>query len=360
MNKPRIVNIPFKINADAVSEIDTVSLQKSLQCLVSLFKEDYERLFPVQIKSTNDALKLIHTANALEKLKTKEGFEKHISEYKNNVESTYFVSVLADYLDRKTSNIALEPDIEGHAKAPDIKSVLDNSVFYIECKNPKKDILKGLKEEQTPMFNALFQVVHENSCNLTITYKEPLSDDDLAGLNVFLKKRLKDVTGEGTILLTDEIEVSVTNVGNRNNDIGDQYLQFIVENRYSERNLICLFTRTGTSVAFVKNGISVIDNIESQLKKCKNKVPGSFPLVLAIQSEYLVGHSHSNMKKISNLFKPNKFTSINGILLVNWSYDIECIIKHEFIYINNPYAKNPIVDFERLFRQESNGVVYAK
>jgi hypothetical protein len=360
MNKPRIVNVPFEINADAVKEIDIASLQKSIQYLVSLFKEDYERLFKVQINSTNEALKLMHTANALEKLETAEGFDKHINEYKNDVESTYFVSVLADYLDRKASYIGLEPDIEGHSKAPDIRIMFDKTAFYIECKNPKKDILKGLKEEQATMFNALFQVAYENSCNLTIAYKEPLSDDELAELNDFLKKRLKHVTGEGTILLTDDIEVSVTNFGNRNDDIGEQYFQFIVENRYSERNLICLFTRNGTPIAFVKNSISVIDNIESQLKKCKNKVPDSSPLVLAIQSEYLIGHSHKNMKMISNLFKPNKFTSINGILLTNWSYGIKNIINHEFIYINNPYAKNPIIDFERLFRKESDGVVYEK
>lgn len=356
----RIVNIPFKINEDVVREINVSSLQKSLQYLVSLFKEDYEGIFPVRIGSTNEALKLIHTANSLERLKKKEGFDKHISEYKNDIESTYFVSVLAEYLDSKTSSIALEPSIEGHAKAPDIRTILDKTVIYIECKNPKKDILKGLKEEQAPMFDALFQVVHENSCNLTITYKEPLSGNDLSKLIDFLKKRLTEVTGEGSILLTDDIEVSVTNVGNRNDDIGEHYFQTIVENRHSERNLICFFTRNGTPIAFVKNGISVIDNIESQLKKCKKKVPDSCPLILAIQSEYLVGHSHNNMKKISTLFKPDKFTSINGILLVNWSYDIEGMAKHEFYYINNPYAKNPIVDFERLFRECGNGVAYAK
>lgn len=227
MDKPRIVNVPFKINADVAKEIDIALLEKSLRYLVTLFKDNYEKLFLVQIDSTNGALKLIHIASSLEKLESKEGFDRHINEYKNDVESTYFVTVLADYLDNKTANIVLEPDIDGHSKAPDIKSMLDKAPFYIECKNPKKDILKGLKEEQIPMFNALYQVAHDNYCNLTIEYNKPLSADDLAELNKLLTKRLKSVTGEGTILLTEDIEVSVTNVGRRNKDIGEQYFQLI-------------------------------------------------------------------------------------------------------------------------------------
>lgn len=252
MNTPRIVNVPLEINAEVVKDINISLLQTSLQYLVALFKDDYEKLFPVQINSTNEALRVIHTASSLEKLESKGGFDRHINEYKNDVESTYFVTVLAEYLDNKTPDIVLEPDIKDHAKAPDIKSIFDETPFYIECKNPKKDILKGLKEEQAPMFNALYQVAHDNLCDLTIAYNKPLSADDLEELNELLTKRLKHVTGEGTILLTEDIEVSVTNVGRRNEDVGEQYFQFIVENRYSERNLICFFTKKGTPIAFVK------------------------------------------------------------------------------------------------------------
>ena len=360
MNHNNVINVPLKIQSDVLNDFDLKFLKERLQYLVALFKQDYSRIFPLSVSSHSEAFQLIHTSLSLEKLKERKGFNKHIVEYRNDRDSAYFVTVLADYLDNHSMVLELEPSFDGHLKFPDIKIEFDGKPISIECKNPKKDILTGLEEEQLPMFEALYNVVKDHLCNLTVSYETPLAKDKLKEINKILYKKLKTVTGEGTVWSSDEVEISVTNVGKSSKDIGNQYLQFVVENRYSERNLICLFSRNGIPISFVKKGISVIDNIRSQLKKCSKKVPENQPLVLAIQSEYLTGHINLNNNLISKLFQPNRFTSVNGILLLNWVYSFENMIEHQFVYINNPYAKNPVTDFERLFRKENNTVLYAK
>ena len=86
------------------------------------------------------------------------------------------------------------------------------------------------------------------------------------------------------------------------------------------------------------------------MKRSRKKVPGNTPLIVAIQSDYMTGHIRENMNKISQLFQPRKYTTFNGILLMNWSYNFRDLISFQFNYVNNPYAKNPLKDIERLFR----------
>ncbi len=358
MSDQKLLKVSTEINPQLATLIDIDYLRARIQFLVGLFALEYENLFPLKIDDELTLLPLIHTSSALEKLSSGKGFNEHVREYKNDFESTYFVTVLADFLSSQTQDLELEPTIDGHSKCPDIKIEFDGKPLFIECKNPKKSILEGLREEQLPMYEAFYHILESYKCNLTIEYESPIVGDELTDLCTYIKSKLQSVTGEGTILSSDGLEVSVTAVGQTNLDIGDKYIQFMVENRYSERNLHCLFSRNGKPIAFVKSSISVIDNVLAQLKKCSNKVPKDKPLVLAIQSEYLTGHVRKNMSLIAQLFQPKKFTSVNGILLVNWSYSIENLIEPEFVYINNPYARNSINDFERLFRMKDGNILY--
>lgn len=359
MEDKKLIELPIKINAEILSDLDVPQLRSSLQNLATLFKMDYQKYFPLNVSNISEALHLIHAGMSLNKLSVVTGFDKHIKEYVNDKDSTYFVTVVADYLYELTEELELEPSFDKHPKCPDIKIIFDSKPLYIECKNPKKDIVSGLSSEQKPMYDLLRHVIKAFPCNLSISYENPLSTDELTDLVVILTEKLKWVTGEGTIYNRDGVEVSVTNLGSLSSNVGEKDFAFILENRYSERNLINIITRDGIAISFIKKGVSVQKNIEKQMKNCSKKVPNSENIVLAIQSEYLTGHTHDNIRKISQLFQPNKFTSISGILLSNWNYDIGCIIKHEFVYINNPFARNSVKDFERLFRPDNCSTSYS-
>ncbi|MGL6403668.1 hypothetical protein ACSZM0_15295 [Aeromonas hydrophila] len=353
MEDKKLIELPITINEEILNYLDIQQLRTSIKSLATLFKMDYQNHFPLNISTIAEALHLIHAGTSLNKLNIVAGFDKHIKEYTNDKDSTYFVTVMADYLYSLTEELELEPSFDKHPKCPDIKIIFDSKPLYIECKNPKKDIVSGLSFEQKPMYDRLSHIIKAFPCNLSITYENPLSTDELTDLAVILAERLESATGEGTIYNRDGIEVGVTNLGGLSSNVGEMDFALILENKYSERNLINIITKNGIAMSFIKKGVSVRKNIERQMKNCSKKVPYSESIVLAIQSEYLTGHIRDNIKMISQLFQPNKFTSISGVLLSNWNYDIDCIIKHNFIYINNPFARNSIKDFDRLFRPDN-------
>lgn len=360
MNSQDKGKLSLRIEDSILNELDSSKLEVALQALAEVFKKDYEKYFSVDISSVNEALYLTHLGLAMSRIGFVDGFEKHIKEYRNDVNSTHFVTVLADYLLPLTDSLELEPSFDLHPKCPDIKIQFNGRPLYIECKNPKKNILDDLKEEQQYMYKALSDVVLKHPCNLTVTYDERISEKELTKLVAILKERLESVSGEGNIYDNSGVQVAVTSVGKLGADIGEESFSFILEDRHSERNLINIISINGVAISFVKRSISVLDNITSQFKKCTNKVPKTESLILAIQSEYLTGHPRENSRIISGLFQPKKFTSINGVLLSSWDYSAENEIENSFIYINNPYARNPVSDFERLFRKDAETTLYAK
>lgn len=350
MNQEKQVNVPFQIKEDLIHYIPPSEVRKRIQYLVNLFKDKYEKLFPTKISDETTLLFLMHLSYSLENLSQCAGFDRHLVEFNNDVESTYFVTVIANYLLSMSQDVEIEPKVEGMSKQADIRIDLDGIDFYIECKNPKKDVLTALRVEQEPMYEVLKDRISK-PCDVFIAYNEPLSGEQLEQIGSFLESRLPKVTGEGTIFNRDSIEISVTNIRDSIEDIGEVQTLFILENRYAERHPIHLINRNGIAIGFTKKNLSVIDSVEQQLKKSRRKVPNAAPLIVAVQSEYITGSISSSLREISSLFQPAKYTSFNGVLLANWRYNFQSLIDMDFHYVNNPYSKNPVLDIERLFRK---------
>lgn len=79
--------------------------------------------------------------SALELLKNCDGFHKHVAEYKNDPESAFFVTVIADVLVGHGLKVKLEPDVPLQNKKPDIYAFQspDGLGVFFECKRPKED-----------------------------------------------------------------------------------------------------------------------------------------------------------------------------------------------------------------------------
>jgi hypothetical protein len=351
MTKEVSVNVPIQIKSELLQLIPQDLIHTRIQYLINLFKEKYEKLFETQIADQATLLFLLHLSFSLENLKDCSGFEDHLNEFTNDVDSTYFVTTLANYLQTRGYPVELEPQAGGISKRADIRIRIDGVPLYLECKNPRRKILSSLRSEQEPMYNLLKAKINR-PCDVFITYEHPLSQQQLEELGLFLESRLPMVTSEGTICDRDAIKIDVTNLRESFQDIGDVLLQMILENYpAAERNPVTIINRNGIAIGFVKTGVSVLDNLERQIKASLRKAPSDAALVVAVQSEYLTGSLDKNIRQISRLFHPKKFTSINGILLANWSYNFHSLIDFNFQYINNPYSVNPIQDIHRLFRR---------
>lgn len=354
MEEQRRVDVPLKVTPELLKAVPEHLIRERIQYLVALFKQEYEKLFPTDIDEIQ-FLRLAHLSYSLESLQKCAGFDLHISEFKNDVDSTRFVTTLPSYLRNRTQCLELEPKNPLNGKRADIKVLLEaGAELFVECKHPTKEIHSQLRTEQEPMYEVLKSHI-SRPCDVSVIYEESLKGSDLARLGQFIEERLPQVSGEGTILNHEGVKVDITNIRESFEDIGDIQLQMILNDYHAnERNPINIINRNGVAISFIKRGISVLDNVEQQLKASRNKAPQETPMILAIRSDYLTGPLDENINGISAMFQPNKYTSFNGILLMRWSYNFQDLIEHEFQYINNPYARNPVTDLSGLFRHDSS------
>ena len=344
------INIQF--NQDLYQVLRKDFIIQQFDFLTKTFQEDYSRHFPTTIIYEGQLLYLIHLSKALQNLKECKGFDEHIREYKNDVESTYFVTLLADYLKSKNIELILEPELKGLEKKADILISINNQRVLIECKNPKKDVLSLVTEEHEQMYSILSQYI-SRPCDVSISYETSFTDERLHALGNFLKTKLLDVTGEGIILNTAEVKVEVTNVRDEFQNIEDVKLCRLWENYHSnELNPGTIINRNGIGLFFVKRGVSFESNIKNQFSRAKRKGPIDLPFVLAIHAENISGSLERNIEFISSQFNPNKYRSFSGVLLVRYSYNIKTLIEISFKYVNNPYSRNPIPRFSNVFITE--------
>jgi hypothetical protein len=347
----RLVEVPLRVTKELLETVPEHEVRQRIQHLVGLFKQDYEKLFPVEI-GEHDFLFLAHLSFALESLKTCRGFDSHLAEFRNDVDSTYLVTVLAAYLLPRVRDLELEPEPAPSGKRADIRVELDNGLHevFFECKNPRREVLGLLREEAEPMYEALRRHV-TRPCDVTLAYWEPLSEDDLTRLGRFLEEKLPMVTGEGTILDREGIQVDVTRVREAWEDVGEVLVQMVLPNRRGDaRNPITIINHDGIAMSFVKRGAPFAEIVEQQLRASRGKATRDAHLVLAVQSDLLTGPVDDNVRAVSSMFQPQKYTSFNGAVLMQWSYNFGGLIEHEFDYVNNPYARNPVDDLTALFR----------
>lgn len=339
----------LKINPDLLNKIPVEILTKNLQFLIDTFKNEYKDLFPTAIGDEGALLYLMHLAESLRSLSICNGYSEHISEYKNDVFSTYFVTTVARYLQRKVQTLVLEPTIEGINKKSDISVEYFGNIIYFECKNPRKEVLSELVVEHEQMYSILSDYITK-PCDISITYKNSLTVDSLHSIGQIMSERLIHVTGEGTIFNRDDIKIDVTNVRTEFVDIGQMTMSRMWENYHeNEINPGTIINRNGKSMFLIKKGVSFSNNIERQFKNSKNKVPKDKPYVLCVLSEYISGSLADNINFVSSLFQPNKYTSFNGVLFVRYSYNFNQLINYDLNFINNPYARNPINGLSNMF-----------
>jgi hypothetical protein len=345
---PEQVTIQF--NPTLYSKLPKDLISRHFEFLIKTFKLDYKKYFPTSVTNESDLLFLIHLSRSLERLKDCDGFADHIKEFKNGIESTYFVTIIADYLITQSSKLSLEPTSDGLQKKADILATINGQDIYFECKNPQHDILSPIEKEHEEMYAALHSSVNK-PCDVSITYQDTLTTKQLSDLGDFLKAKLPLVTGEGKILNYEGVKVEVTNVREQFTNIGDIRITRLWDN-YQEKALHpgSIINRNGIAMMFFKTGVTAFKNIESQIRNSKNKVPKDKPLIAVIHAEGIPGKLIDNIEFVNSLFNENKYTSFNGVLFVRHCYTFQRLIEYQFHYVNNPFARNQLSQLSQLFK----------
>lgn len=344
------VNVPIKYAEDVRATFGEKFVRGVVQRLVTLFKDEYPRSLPTEI-DMHAFLQLRHMDIALAELADCDGFEQHLAEFHNDVESTYLVTIVAHRLLSRVSELQLEPVIAGTGKRGDIRIVsADGEEVWIECKLPRASFPEHLIEENRVTYEALRESV-VRPCDITISSNVALSDESVQEVAAFLKRTLPFVTAEGTLLDVDGIKIDVTAVRSTWQDIGEVEIAMPLENEFTNsRDAITIHKRDGIGMAFCRTGLSKTKSVERQIASSRGQAPDGMPFILAISSAHLLGALQSNLAEISSLFNPGKNTSVNGIALVDWHYSLHEPIVDKYQLVQNPCAKATANSIPALFR----------
>lgn len=341
-------------------QIHGIAEAKCRELIVQLnrfFKGNMKKYYP-ELSTHSNILKALYHSCALERLQGFEGFEDHLKEYDNSFASAFFVALVADYFVRRNCKVALEPKINGgNGKMPDIKVDFGAGFFYVECKNPTKDVVLGNRFEQIAIFDAFYNLLNKYPCQLCIEYSNAPEEEELARIVAAVENKMQYVTGIGQVYARGDFVVTVTIW--KNPPVLDFTLAgakkdetFIMLGDYEakgeHRIQISFLSKNGVGASLAKRDVDVLSNIQQQMKNAKKKAL-NHPVYLAINSRYMVGRHGSHASIIAKMFNENNFTSLSGVILAGYSFNFSELIKADFELVSNPFAIHPVAGIGSIF-----------
>ena len=294
---------------------------------------------------------MIDFNRCLQKLKNCEGFKRHIREYnQKQIQSNYLVAIIASYLlDKNVGNIVLEPPIIGKANKSDIILNYKKQKVYFECKHPEFTY-SSYSSEHSHMFSILrnyIKIPHQ----VSITYKKPLSDQEIHDLGVSIMQRSNLITGDGRIIDNEDIEVQILQRGFINKRLVF-YMSMISKNIYNNCSYPGhIYGASGIMVSLAGPKVNSEKFIRNTIKRSRIQSPNNESYVLVIDGSFLLGDLTENVRVLSNAFQPKINTRFSAAIIVTHYSELgKSSPSLDFKYVSNPYAKFPVKkDFDTLF-----------
>lgn len=294
---------------------------------------------------------LSYLNSSLDIIKDCKGYQKHISEYHNDPESAFFVTLMADILIGHGLKIELEPDIPGHDKKPDLLAFQDAGgiTVFFECKQPKNDT-NHLLPEQRRIFDGIEDVISANY-SLAVFYTRELSIDEISSLHDMIKASLEaeSMIWEDRCIVDDsnlEVKVLVSGIAGNFERNGIIELSGIpnFSNIKGFTNINGI-NRFGKNIVFLK--ASSKNTINNQLKNSKSKVPSGMPFVVCIDLSGPRYDINDYSSYIQSHFEMRDHPSFSGVLLVehglvqNGNYCVQLLyIENHHAVIQLPFMRN--------------------
>lgn len=303
----------------------------------------YRHILPKGDAISDSQIYLLSYLNSsLDIIKDCKGFQKHISEYQNNPESAFFVTLMADILIGHGLKIELEPDIDGHDKKPDLLAFqeTDGLTVFFECKQPKNDT-NHLLPEQRRIFDGIEDVISDNY-SLAVFYSRELSSNEISSLRDLIKDSLEtesNIWVDRCVVDDSNFEVKVLISGIADNIERKGIIEISGIPNFSDAKgftNINGINRFGKNIVFLK--ASSKNTINSQLKNSKNKIPIGMPFVVCIDLSGPKYDINEYSRYIQSHFEMRDHPSFSGVLLVEHGLVENGHYSVHLQYIPNPHA----------------------
>ena len=331
-------------------------LQSCIAYLGDVLGARLKYIIPDRINDSPTLQWIIRLSEDLKKLEGFEGFKSHINTYaRTQVESSYFVTVVARYLsDKGVDDIIFDPQITVTGRKPDILVTYRGEQVYIECKMVDTAQF-NYSEEHNHMLSILrnhIDVPHQ----LDIRYKESLSDTELHKLGEVLQQRLNQVKGDGKIIDNENLEVGV--------QIRKSYLsrtiKLVMWGIMQDINDKCSYPLNsygidGHSVSISGPKVDCSEILRSKIRRSRRQSPDNSPYLLMINVNPMLGSLKDNIRAVSSAFQPEMNTRFSGATLVTYYPSLGSLeLDFKFYSVPNPFAKFPVsTAFTRLFSASS-------
>ena len=328
-------------------------LKEILIDLYALLGEKAVELIPEHVNDFGTLSFIVNLCENLKKLKNCKGFNAHISRYnKRQLKSSYFVTELASYIFDKVDNLSLEP-MTSNSKMGDILVNFGAQTIFIECKCIESKNYE-YHEQHWQMFSILkpffINIPHE----ISITYRQPLSDDNIRGLGKAIKERSNFINSNGKIIDNSEVSVYITKRQTSNNKNVRIEISMIQEDliercRYPGH----LFGMDGIALSINGPKVNYENVFKEKIRKGRKQSPEKAPYVLIIDGNSMLGVLADNLRALSSAFQPTVNTRFSSAVIVEHNTSLRTVeTNFKFHVVNNPFAKFPInEDFFRLFKE---------
>jgi hypothetical protein len=306
-----------------------------------------------QTLSEYEFLKLYYLWLAFKNIKDCKGFERHIKEYSNNPNTTFFITLLADLFLGHQLNVELEPTIPNQAKKPDLFVSSNGVGIFFEGKQPQDPNQFELADEQRKIFNHLFPILNENY-SLAIFYGKMLNNNEMDILKHDLQKILPKVISEGEIYKNDNLGVKIvlSGLGKTYNTDSDNLEMLGIPTFNKNFCLANAFNTFGKNIVFYKRATPFNRVINEQLRKSRNKVPKGNPYVVVIDASTPRYDINDIEGYINDRFNQTieEENDISGVLLINFRIDPQEFVVIEIRYIPNLNSNEPLEWLKDFFK----------
>ena len=332
-------------------------LQSCIAYLGDVLGARLKYIIPDRINDSPTLQWIIRLSEDLKKLEGFEGFKSHINTYaRTQVESSYFVTVVARYLsDKGVDDIIFDPQITVTGRKPDILVTYRGEQVYIECKVVSTAQFDYSKEHNhmLSILRNYIDVPHQ----LDIRYRKSLSDTELHNLGKVLQQRLNKVKGDGKIIDNENLEVGVLTresyqAGTTKLVLGGGIMQ--------DTNAKCNYPLSlcgidGHSVLISGPKVDYSKILRSKIKRSRRQSPDNNPYLLMVDGNSMLGSLNDNIRAVSSAFQPETNTRFSGATLVTYYESLGSVeLDFKFYFVPNPFAKFPVSKaFTSLFSSSS-------
>jgi hypothetical protein len=328
-------------------------LKSILIDLHTILGEKAIKLIPEQVNDFGTLAFIVKLCESLKKLRYCEGFNEHIARYTNKqIHSSYFVIELASFLFDKVDTLSLEP-MTAKSKMADILVNARGQNIFLECK-----CIESTNYDHSKEHNHIFSLLKPYFVNIpheiSITYRQALSEDNIRRLGEAIRERAKSVSSNGKIIDNADVLVNIIKREIPNNKRVKLYMSMIQENldercRYPGH----VFGIDGITLSISGPKVNYGKIFKEKIRRSRNQSPEKDPYILMIDGNLMLGSLTDNIRALSSAFQPTVNTRFSSAVIVEHNPRIGTAeTDFNFHVVNNPFAKFPVnEEFTRLFKE---------